>query len=173
MDAQVNCIAHLLISWLRPQIRCFYAPQNDNISLKSPRKHLVCCSLDASNENTQYSKLGNFRENFIFGNSVQRLICDVKKSGTGHDLPTSVNDRVISPIREGLIFMNLCISELRICKVSQKSNSCENFQIYSIIWATLKENLILLYANNQGADQLVCPCSLISAYSLLITFANI
>ena len=31
------------------------------------------------------------------------------------DLPTSINDRMISPIREGFIF-----TKLRICKVSRK-----------------------------------------------------
>ena len=45
-----------------------------------------------------YSKFRNFLENFIFANRVKRHIFDVKKSGTGHDLPISVNDRVISPI---------------------------------------------------------------------------
>ena len=102
MDAQVNCIAHLLIGWLRPQIRCFYALQNDNISLKSQRKHLVWCSLDASNENTQHCKFGNFHENFIFANSVKKTHLRLKKSQTGHYLLISVNDRVIYPIHEGL-----------------------------------------------------------------------
>ena len=72
-----------------------------------------------------YCKFGNFRENFIFTKSVKRPICDVR-SRSGHDLPISVNERVISPIREGLIFMKLRISE-----VSRKFNSCENFRIYS------------------------------------------
>ena len=53
-----------------------------------------------------YCKFGNFRENFIFANSVKRHICD-EKSRTGHDIPISVKDRVISPIREGLIFTKL------------------------------------------------------------------
>ena len=42
-----------------------------------------------------YYKLGNFRENFIFANSVKRHICHGKKSRLGHNLNTSVNDRVI------------------------------------------------------------------------------
>ena len=37
-------------------------------------------------------KFRNFRENFIFTNSVKKHICDVKKLGIGYDLPTSVND---------------------------------------------------------------------------------
>ena len=72
-------------------------------------------------------KFGNFRENFIFAKSAKRHVCDVKKkSRTGHDLRVSVNDRVISPIREGLIF-----TKLRICEVSRKLNSRENFRNYS------------------------------------------
>ena len=39
----------------------------------------------------------------------------------------SVNDRELSPIRESLIF-----AKLRICEVSRKFNSRENFRIYSI-----------------------------------------
>ena len=54
-----------------------------------------------------YCKFGNFRENFIFGKSVQRHNCHVIISRQGHYLPTSVNDRVISPFREGFIFMKL------------------------------------------------------------------
>ena len=37
-------------------------------------------------------------------NSVKRHICDVKNSQLGHDLPISVNDRVISPFANGFIF---------------------------------------------------------------------
>ena len=46
-------------------------------------------------------KYGNFRENFIFANSFKRHICDVKNSRLGHDLPISVNDRVISAFLGG------------------------------------------------------------------------
>ena len=44
-----------------------------------------------------YCKFGNFRENFIFTNNVDRHICDVKLLRFGHDLLISVNDRVICP----------------------------------------------------------------------------
>ena len=54
-----------------------------------------------------YCKSGNFRENFIFANSVKRHICDAKNLRLGHDLPISVNDRVISPFREDFIFTKL------------------------------------------------------------------
>ena len=50
-----------------------------------------------------------------------------KKSRTGHDLPISVKERVIWPICEDLNF-----TKLRICEVSLKLNSRENFRIYSI-----------------------------------------
>ena len=48
-----------------------------------------------------------FRENFIFANGVKRHICDVKYSQQRHDLPISVNNRVITPFREGFIFTKL------------------------------------------------------------------
>ena len=63
----------------------------------------------------KYCKFGNFRENIIFANSVKRHIRDVENSLQEHDLPISVNDRVISPFREDSIF-----TELRICEVSRK-----------------------------------------------------
>ena len=43
-----------------------------------------------------YCKFRNFREICIFANSVKRHIIHVKNSQLGHDLSTSVNDRVIS-----------------------------------------------------------------------------
>ena len=54
--------------------------------------------------NYEYFEFGNFRENFIFANSVKRHICDVENSRLGHDLPRSVNDRVISAFREDFVF---------------------------------------------------------------------
>ena len=42
---------------------------------------------------------------------LRELYCDVKSSRLGYDLPMSLNDRVISPLREGFIF---------ICEVSRK-----------------------------------------------------
>ena len=62
-----------------------------------------------------YCRFGNFRENFIFANSIKRHISDVKKSRIRQDLPLSINDRVILPFREGFIF-----TKLRICEVSRK-----------------------------------------------------
>ena len=53
-----------------------------------------------------YCRFGNFRKNFIFPNSI-RYISDVKNSRLRHDLPISINDRVILPFREGFIFTKL------------------------------------------------------------------
>ena len=50
-----------------------------------------------------YCKFGNFRENFIFANSVTH-ICDIKNSCLEDDLAILTNDRVISPFREDFIF---------------------------------------------------------------------
>ena len=44
-----------------------------------------------------YRKFGNFRENFSY-------ICDVQNSSLMHNLPISVNDRVILLFRVGFIF---------------------------------------------------------------------
>ena len=51
----------------------------------------------------------NFRCNFIFANSIKRHICDAKKSRLGHDLPSSVNNRMILLFRVGFIFTKLSI----------------------------------------------------------------
>ena len=52
-----------------------------------------------------YCKFGNFCEIFIFPNNIKSQIYDAKISRLWHDLPISVNDRVISPFREDFIFM--------------------------------------------------------------------
>ena len=43
------------------------------------------------NDCKKYWKSGNFRANFIFGNSVKRHICDAKNSRLWHYLHISVN----------------------------------------------------------------------------------
>ena len=63
-----------------------------------------------------YCKSGNFRENFIFANSVIRHICDAKNSQLGHDL----NDRVISAFGEDLIFTKLRMRSFVKIKPSPK-----------------------------------------------------
>ena len=62
-----------------------------------------------------YCRFANFRENFIFANSIKRHISDVKNSRLRQDLPMSINERVILPFRVGFIF-----AKLRICEVSRK-----------------------------------------------------
>ena len=54
----------------------------------------------------KYCKFGNFRENFIFANRVISHICDITNSRLGHDLPISVNDRLISPFCEVILSQN-------------------------------------------------------------------
>ena len=56
-----------------------------------------------------YCKFGNFRENFIFTKSVKIHVSDVLNSPLGHDLPISVNDRVILPFCEDFTFAQLGI----------------------------------------------------------------
>ena len=59
-----------------------------------------------------YCKFGHFRENFSFANSIKRYICDVTNSRFRHDIPISVNDRVILTFREGFNFTKLLIWEV-------------------------------------------------------------
>ena len=65
--------------------------------------------------NFQYCTFANFRENFIFANSVKSHICYVKNSRLGHDLAIPTKGQVISPFRVDFI-----LSKLRICEVSRK-----------------------------------------------------
>ena len=77
-------------------------------------QYLIFCS---------YCKFENFLENFIFTKSVIRNICHVKNSSLGHDLPTSVNDRVNLPFGKGLIFKKFPSARFRekrtLTKISQ------------------------------------------------------
>ena len=66
----------------------------------------------------KYCKFRNFRENFIFVNSIKRPICDVRKSRLGHDICISVNDRVILPFHEGFHFTKLRINKT-LAKISE------------------------------------------------------
>ena len=54
-----------------------------------------------------YCKFGNFREKFIFTKSVKRPFCDAKISRLMHNLPLSVNDRVITSFRDDIIFTKI------------------------------------------------------------------
>ena len=66
----------------------------------------------------------SFSEEFYFRNSVKRHVCDIKNWRLGHDLPKSLNDRVIS---RGFNFH----------EVSRKYNPLENFKIYNNFILTL------------------------------------
>ena len=43
-------------------------------------------------QSVRFCKFGNFRENFIFANSIKRHICDGQSLQLRHDLHISVND---------------------------------------------------------------------------------
>ena len=53
-----------------------------------------------------YLKFRNFRMNFNFANSVKRHIFHINNSQLGHDLLTTVNDRVISPSRKVRVYFH-------------------------------------------------------------------
>ena len=55
-----------------------------------------------SHKHCTQCRFGNFRDNFIFANSIKKYISDVKNSRLRQSLPISINDRVILPLREGL-----------------------------------------------------------------------
>ena len=58
-----------------------------------------------------------FCQNFIFENNVKRHFCNVKNLWHQHDLPKSVNERVILSFCEGFIFINFASTKI---KPSQK-----------------------------------------------------
>ena len=61
-------------------------------------------------------------EIFIFTKSVKSHICHIKNWRLGHDLPISVNDRVIGRNREDFIF-----TKLLICEVAKIKNLAKKF----------------------------------------------
>ena len=62
---------------------------------------------------------------------ISRIFASLKIR-LGHDLPTSVNDRVILPFRKGLIFM-----KLRANKVSRKQKTLRKFPNLQFYKSTL------------------------------------
>ena len=62
-----------------------------------------------------YCKSGNFRENFVFANSVKKHICDVKMSRLRHVLSALVDGKVISPFLAGFIFTKL--RNVKFCEI--------------------------------------------------------
>ena len=71
-------------------------------------------------QDKDYCRFGNFREDFIFANSITRHISDVKNSLIRQDLPKSINVRVILPFREGLFSRNFAYAKFREIKSSRK-----------------------------------------------------
>ena len=92
-----------------------------SIAVENDRKRSQLCGTDSYT--IPYCKSENFRENFIFANSVKRHICDIKNLRLWHSFPRSVNGRVISVFCEDFIF-----TKLRMCEVSRKENPRENFR---------------------------------------------
>ena len=63
-----------------------------------------------------YCKSGNFRENFI----VKTYLRYLKFARQGHDLPISVNDRMISSFHDDFILTKINLREnFRICSTIQ------------------------------------------------------
>ena len=60
----------------------------------------------------QYCRFGNFRENFIFANSIKRHTSDVKNSRIRQDFSISITT-VILPFREGLFLRNFAYAKYR------------------------------------------------------------
>ena len=69
---------------------------------------------------SDYCRFGNFRENFIFANSIKRYISDVNNLRLRQNLPISINDRVILPFREVLFSRNFAYAKFRENKVLAK-----------------------------------------------------
>ena len=88
-----------------------------------------------------YCKFGNFCENFIFVNSVKRHICHIQNSWLKHDLPASVNDRVIPPFLEDFIFMELCKN-----KILAKNSEFTGVHNYKIIFIFPNHNMCCGYS---------------------------
>ena len=89
---------------------------------KAVAKSIVQISIywPSSMFDVRYCESVNVRENIIFANGVERHICDVQNSRLGHNLPVSVNDRMISPFREDCISRNFAFAKFRENKPSRK-----------------------------------------------------
>ena len=81
------------------------------------RQHGRLLQCDKYQNLDNYCKSGNFREKFIFANSVKIHICGFKISRLGPDLPALGNDRVISSFPDSFIF-----TEVREIKTLAKTS---------------------------------------------------
>ena len=98
---------------------------------------------------TVYCKIGNFRENIIFPNSVKRNICVVKQMRFGHDLLISVNNRVISPFCEDMRSFAKIKSSRKFPNLQYNHGACQNDAgriVYPFL--TLKVDFISLFLVN-------------------------
>ena len=88
-------------------------------------------------------RFGNFRENFIFANSIKRHISDVKYLRLRQDLLISIHDRGNLPLREGCICTKLRIyAKFRENKVLAKISK---FTVTSLIVKVLSISLNMYF----------------------------
>ena len=111
-----------------------------------------------------YCKFGNFRENFIFANSVKRHICEIKNSRLGHDLLYQKIDRVISPFCEGLICTKLRFAKIKPSrKFSNLQQSIINLYCFrdteetSLVHAHYLDHLIAAFFSIVALQKLLWP----------------
>ena len=74
-----------------------------------------------------YCKIGNFRESFIFANSVKRHIFDAQSSQLRHDLHLSVNNGVNLLFCEGFILhetLHIFVKKKTLTKISEFTVVC-------------------------------------------------
>ena len=104
----------------------------------------------------------------LFSRIASKDIFATLKSRLGHDLPRSVNDKVISPFREDFIF-----TKLRICKVSRKKTLAK---ISGFTVTTLYNNMVLLiqYPSHYGTQVPLTMCKfIVIIYTLLACWKHI
>ena len=118
------------VSQIRPEV-VPGQPNNTRSGSQSAKSYQKWPPLSQIRPRCLYCKFGNFRENFIFANSVIRHICQYKNSRLVPDSPPSVNDRVFSPFCQSFIisrkkpsriFPNLLFFEKMIPEFSYNKN---------------------------------------------------
>ena len=72
----------------------------------------------------------NLFKNFIFANSAKRHICHVKNLQMKHDLPTSVNSRVISGFARVSFPWNFTSPNFRKNKTATKDSDLQYIRLY-------------------------------------------
>ena len=90
-----------------------------------------------------------FRENFIFANCAKRHICNVSNSRLGHELPTSINDRLISTFREDFIFA-------KICEVLQNQNPREISE-FTVLDSAYEILVLISYTSSEDSENTEKP----------------